>query len=72
MTEENKIIKINEKTYNRDEKDEVEKYYLQMITLSNSQIKEYKLKHDKEIVAKNALTQMLEKHLDEKNKKEAS
>ena len=71
MTEDNKVITINNKTYTRDDKDELEQYYLQMISLSNAQIKEYKLKHDKEIVAKNALTQMLEKHLDEKNKKEA-
>ena len=50
MTEENKIIKINEKTYNRDEKDEVEKYYLQMIALSNAESKQLKIKYDKEII----------------------
>jgi|9_EtaG_2_1085328.scaffolds.fasta_scaffold26686_3 molybdopterin biosynthesis enzyme MoaB len=71
MTQENKVITINNKTYTRDVKDELQQHYLQMISLSDSQIKEYKLKHDKEIVAKNALLQMLEKHLDEKNKKEA-
>ena len=72
MTEENKIIKINEKTYNRDEKDEVEKYYLQMIALSNAESKQLKIKYDKEIITKNALTKMLEQHLEEKIKKEAS